>query len=61
MRDSTRLWRNDVVAVEDLPAVDAAPFEALERRYLVQQRVLWCAWMEMASDAANAAISARWP
>lgn len=45
MRDSTRLWRNDVVAVEDLPAVDAAPFEALERRYLVQQRVLWCAWI----------------
>jgi membrane protein YdbS with pleckstrin-like domain len=34
-------WRNQVVPVGSLPAVDAAPFERLEPRYLTQQRVIW--------------------
>lgn len=45
MTDATPQWRNEVVALEDLPAIDDAPFEPLEPRYLLQQRVLWCVWI----------------
>lgn len=45
MTGAASQWRNEVVAVDDLPAVDASPFEPLEPRYLVQQRVLWCVWI----------------
>lgn len=38
-------WRNDVVAVGSLPAIDAAPFERLERGYLTQQRTFWGIWL----------------
>ena len=34
-------WRNSVVSVASLPAIDEAPFERLEPRYLTQQRVFW--------------------
>ncbi|MEM7093832.1 MAG: PH domain-containing protein [Actinomycetota bacterium] len=34
-------WQNEVVAVGSLPAVDDAPFESVERRYLAQQRAAW--------------------
>lgn len=34
-------WRNQVVSVGSLPAVDVTPFERLEPRYLTQQRVIW--------------------
>lgn len=37
----TAQWRNAVVAVGSLPAIDDAPFERLEPRYLTQQRVIW--------------------
>ena len=38
-------WRNDVVDIDDLPTVDDAPFESLERRYLRQQRAIWSFWL----------------
>ena len=39
--DANEPWRNAVVALASLPAVDEAPFERLEARYLTQQRVIW--------------------
>lgn len=50
--DSDSWWRNDTVAVGSLPAVDAAPFEQLEPRYLTQQRVSWAIWLGLLAIAA---------
>ena len=41
MNDASETWRDEVVAVGALPAVDDAPFERLETKYLTQQRVIW--------------------
>ncbi len=39
--DESGSWNNRVVTVDSLPAIDQAPFERLEPRYLTQQRAIW--------------------
>ena len=39
--DESASWHNPVVPVASLPAIDQAPFEPLEPKYLTQQRVIW--------------------
>lgn len=49
-------WRNDIVQVGDLPAIDDAPFEPLERRYLHQQRAIWAVVLLVLAIAAIVAL-----